>query len=135
GMYYASQPQGNTMITVADNALSGNWARNGGGVLCIACSPVLVRNLISDNASDQGGGVMCWGASSPTIDTTVIAFNDSGGGLVVSDDPANPAEADVKHCNVYGNTGGNYLNWPDQTGTNGNVSENPLLAGWRPRAV
>jgi hypothetical protein len=33
----------------------------------------------------------------------------------------------VTYCDFHGNSGGDYVNWPDQTGKNGNISQDPLF--------
>ncbi len=55
------------------------------------------------------------------MSNTVVASND-GSGIRVWD--GNPT---LSCCDVYGNLGGNYANIPDPTGTNGNISEDPLF--------
>ena len=46
----------------------------------------------------------------------------------VTEYPGHPSKPVVTYCDIYGNTGGNYVNWPDQTGKSGNISEDPLFA-------
>jgi hypothetical protein len=69
--------------------------------------------------------VECYDNSSPIIKNTIIALNTKGGGLRVYDPTS--SRPVVTYCDVYGNAGGNYVNWPNQTGKNGNISANPLF--------
>ena len=111
--------------TIQGNTISGNHARNGGGIGCYGySSPTIQRNTISGNSAVTGGGIGCDYYSSPTIVNSIIAFSTSGGG-VLADVGCDPS---VQYCDVYGNTGGNYVGMPDETGSNGNISMDPLLA-------
>jgi hypothetical protein len=57
---------------------------------------------------------------------SIAAFGAGGGGIAgyISGDAAT-----ITCCDVYGNAGGNYdgVIIPDQTGSNGNISEDPLF--------
>jgi hypothetical protein len=117
--------------TMTNNIISGNAATNGygGGVMCYDhASPALTNNTIVDNSANLGGGGVCAAhGSSPVLKNNIVAFNTQGGGLYVytAADPCDPA---VSYSDFYNNTGGNYVNWASQTGKNGNISKNPLLA-------
>lgn len=115
--------------TLVNNTITGNSAYRGGGICCWGASPTIANNTVSGNSATSGGGVFCGYDSSPTIRNTTIAFSSKGGGLYVDvavwpDHPCNPV---VTYCDFYGNTGGNYVSWPNQTGRNGNISKNPLF--------
>jgi parallel beta-helix repeat protein len=109
---------------IQSNTISDNEAWLCGGICCLDSSPTIESNTISDNTAESwGGGIYCQ-QSSPTICNCIIAFSGSGGGIrVASGSPS------VSYCDVYGNTGGNYVGMADQTGSNGNISEAPLFAG------
>ncbi|MEN6641876.1 MAG: NosD domain-containing protein [Armatimonadia bacterium] len=110
---------------LANNAISGNSAELGGGVFCYSSSPTLTNDTISGNLGRQaGGGVYCDEAS-PKIRNTIIALNTGGGGLFVAYEGSHPV---VTYCVVWGNKGCDYVNWPDQSGSNGNCSVDPLFA-------
>ena len=64
--------------------------------------------------------------ASPTIvNNTIVAFNSSG--------IAGAATAELRYNCVYGNTVYNYPGVTDPTGTNGNISVDPLFAGRQSR--
>ncbi|MHB8993862.1 MAG: Ig-like domain-containing protein [Armatimonadota bacterium] len=119
--------------TLTNNNISGNTATSpgfygggGGGMFCTHdASPILINNTVSNNS---GGGIYPENGSSPVIKNTIVAFNTGGGGLYVGDPFEGAPNPMVTYCNFYGNTGGDYVNWPDQTGTNGNISLDPLFA-------
>jgi parallel beta-helix repeat protein len=116
--YYESSP------TISGNTISGNSvAWNGGGIACWGGSPTISGNTISGNSAFHGGGICCY-ESSPTIVNSIIAFSGGGGGIY-ADSGTLPT---VVYCDVYGNTGGDYVNMADPTGTNGNISVDPLFA-------
>lgn len=144
--------------TIANNVIIGNSASSGGGIYSVSCSPTIVNNAIVGNAaSTEGGGICSYGASSMTIanDTitgnvapvgggifyspgltalsgitnTIVAFNSSGVYTAPVSGVVTPPA--VKSDCVYGNTEYNYSWSPDPTGTDGNISVDPKIAGWQ----
>ncbi|MEN6643929.1 MAG: Ig-like domain-containing protein [Armatimonadia bacterium] len=116
--------------TLTNILISGNHATNNGGGMFLthASSPVLVNATIAGNsATGYGGGILCENGSSPTLRNSIIALNTNGGGLYVGDTWEGAPAPVVTYCDLYGNTGGDYVNWPDKTGTNGNLSVDPLF--------
>jgi parallel beta-helix repeat protein len=119
--------------TLSNNIISGNTATSpgfygggGGGMFCTHdASPILINNTISNNS---GGGIYPENGSSPVLRNTIVAFNTGGGGLYVGDSWEGAPSPVVTYCDFYGNSAGNYVNWPDPTGTNGNISVDPLFA-------
>ncbi|MEN6641577.1 MAG: right-handed parallel beta-helix repeat-containing protein [Armatimonadia bacterium] len=113
-----------------NNTIADNAATYGGGVFCFNyASPLLTNNTISGNTATYGGGVSCVGSSGPIIENSIIAFSSNGGGLYVDVTlyPDNPCQPVITYSDVYGNVGGEYVNWPDQTGTNGNICLDPCF--------
>lgn len=141
---------------VRGNVIAANEASYGGGMIVGDCSPQISGNLIVNNtATEDGGGIEFYGADDPETDTLNLSGNTisgnnapigggiycvgdrlnmvncivtdqtSGGGIVASSDYA--LTATVRYCNVFDNNGGNYVNVPTQTGTNGNVSVDPCF--------
>lgn len=119
---------------IANNVITDNTAPFGGGICCESSSPMIVNNTIAANAacssfSDSsaaggyGGGIYCYSSSFPTVVNTVVAFNSSG---IWGGDGSM-----MRHNCVYGNTRYNYSGLADPTGTNGNISTDPGLAGWQ----
>ncbi len=72
----------------------------------------------------QGGGFAIFGGSL-ILEQTIVAAGGDGGGIYLDD----VAHSVAMTCNdVWSNNGGNYLGaLADQTGLNGNISEDPLF--------
>ncbi len=71
----------------------------------------------------HGGGIF-FGIGTGSISNSIVAYSLMGGGIYVD---ANRAGPSVTCCDVYENTGGDYVGMPDQTGVNNNISEDPLF--------
>ncbi len=110
--------------TIADNVLAGNRAADDGGALYLSyASPAIVNSTIAGNAAADDGGVVCIGlGSSPTIANTMIALNTSGVYRVgTSGAPV------LRYSCVYGNAAYDFANLADPTGTDGNISVDPMF--------
>ncbi|HSA29788.1 MAG TPA: right-handed parallel beta-helix repeat-containing protein [Phycisphaerae bacterium] len=106
--------------TIVNNTITGNSATSsGGGISCSSSSPTIANNTITGNSAPEGGGISCDSSSSPTIVNTIIAFNSSG----IYGYKSSPM---LRYNCVYGNAEYNYSG-DDPTGTNGNVSADPLF--------
>jgi parallel beta-helix repeat protein len=112
--------------TLTGNLIHSNTAaESGGGLYCsTGSSPAVTNNTIAGNSAASGGGLYCEGNSSPTVTNTILAFNLAGGGLVCGDATSAPV---VTYCDLFGNSGGDYVNIADQTGLNGNLCVDPLF--------
>ncbi len=103
--------------TITNNTIIGNSR----GIRCSGYSaPVIVNSTIVGNAD---GGIDCL-SSSPTITNTIVAFNASGIYAYL-------ATPTLRHNCVYANAAYDYSGITDPTGTNGNVSIDPRIAGWK----
>ncbi len=108
---------------ITNSAITGNSAFWGGGIFCGDSSPTITNNTITGNGADKGGGMYCYGSSSsPEIVNNIVAVNSSG----VYNRDGTPV---LRNNCVYGNTGYNYSGLTDPTGTDGNISVDPRLAG------
>ncbi len=111
-------------ITITNNAITGNTASGsygaGGGIYCSASSPAITNNTISENTATSAGGIYCYYHCSPATCNNIVAFNSSG---MYTDSTGAPA---MQHDDVYGNTAYNYSGMTNPTGTNGNISADPL---------
>jgi hypothetical protein len=149
----------NSALLIKNNIITGNWCIQGGAICCygavspiiegnlicnneqrvsgaidiLDCSPLVKNNTIVCNRASDGTSAICISGSSsyPTITNNIIAFDSSGasGGTAVSS--TTPASHIVFECNdVWGNFPQNYFGTlADQTGINGNISQDPLFCG------
>jgi hypothetical protein len=115
---------GATAAAIRHNVMALNAARaTGGGIGCYGGStPMVEGNTISGNRAGGGGGIYCASSSSLTVINSIVAFSARGRGV-----QSNGALS-MRFSNVYGNAGGNYAGMADPTGTDGNISEDPLFA-------
>ncbi len=107
-----------------------NRSRGDGGGVCFEESSVnMVNCTISHNSSHgHGGGVFVGDSSIPNLVSTIIAFSWNGEGIYGS-----PSAGGVllSCCDIYGNVDGDYGGTiTDQTGSNGNISEDPLFCNF-----
>jgi subtilisin family serine protease len=89
----------------------------------------VTNNTIVGNASPGGGGagVFVTGVT-PDIDNNIIAFNTGGAGS--ANGVALASAPGSFTCNdVFGNENADFSGMTDPTGTDGNISENPLFCG------
>lgn len=119
--------------TIVQNLICNNEQWVGGAVDISDCSPLVMNNTIVCNRSSDGTSAICISGSLsyPIINSNIIAFDSSsvaGGSAVSSTTPANQI---VFECNnVWGNYPANYFGTlTDQTGINGNISQDPLFCG------
>lgn len=116
-------------VDLTHSVLTDNVAQFYGGALSLQNTPsgsLLGNTMANNEGTFSGGGGLYMTGSSPAIENNLIAFNTGGtsfaNGMSLSSAPA------TLSCNdVFGNTGANYSGQPDPTGTNGNISEDPLF--------
>ncbi len=113
--------------TIANNTIKGNSATwYGGGLYVRDSSPIIANNTIAANsAGGDGGGLYVYlqhDVYSLAIVNTVLAFNSSGmyGHLV-------RGTVELRRNSIFGNDAYNFSGLPDPTGTDGNVSVDPLF--------
>lgn len=69
-----------------------------------------------------GAAIYSAGTATPDIEDCIVAFNGEGGGIYCAGDPCG---LQIECSDVFGNMDGDYIGIPDQTGQNGNISEDP----------
>lgn len=112
--------------TIANNTIIGNSAASdGGGLYLRDSSPTVANNTVTGNSAAFGGGLYLYRDSSPTIANTIVAFNSSGMYLQLDNDHG--AQATLRYNCVSGNTAYNYDGLIDPTGTDGNISADPMF--------
>jgi hypothetical protein len=118
---------------ITSNVIAANGANFGGGIHLWDTDtdhggiPVLTNNTVVAN---NGTGIT-WITTNPVIQNNLVAFNARG---FEQGDAQSPATA-FRNNSVYGNQlweeNSNYAGLSDQTGTNGNISTDPLLANYQ----
>ncbi len=115
-----------TYATIMNNMITGNRATDGGALYFDSYwSPTTIaNNTITGNSADVGGGLYLSSStpSTPTIVNTIVAFNSSG----VYRSSGTPM---LRYNCVFGNVEYDYSGLTNPTGTNGNISADPRLAG------
>ncbi len=102
----------------------GGAIMTGGGATPIISGCTILASLGSGNGAS---GIASTTSSSPVVENTIIAFNQ-GPGIYLGQAGAS---LEIYCSDVYGNEGGNYTGeLGDQTGLNGNISENPLFCDY-----
>ncbi len=125
-------------------------AYTGGGLRLNNSSPTLRDLIIRDNSTTGDGGGIYLRDSDATVSQAVVAGNQAagqGGGLfvnnstvelssaIVVDNTAsqgggirfNSGNVSLSRCDVFANSPNNYSGLSDPTGTDGNLSEDPVL--------
>lgn len=105
--------------TIAGNVITGNNTQ--GLLMCAGASPV-TNNTIANNAND--GVVLNFGGGTAVLSNNIIASNGQAGVTVWK---GTGSGVTFRYNCTYGNTGGNYTVVTDPTGTNGNISLDPLF--------
>ncbi|HEY3268459.1 MAG TPA: right-handed parallel beta-helix repeat-containing protein [Armatimonadota bacterium] len=104
------------MATISNCSISGF----GGSGISVSGSAVISNATIAANHGATGGISIAGGSA--TITNTIIAFNETGvvrsGGAVT-----------LRNCDVFGNAGDNYNGLADPTGSDGNLSSDPMFLG------
>jgi parallel beta-helix repeat protein len=108
-------------ILIAGNLITSGTSYPRRGIVCDGqTNPTIIGNTVAGNWS----GIQAWSLS-PVIRNNIVVNSTSGCGISCGSE-SNP----VIGCNnVWNNAGGNYEGLPDQTGSNGNICEDPLFCG------
>jgi len=114
---------------IANNLICHNSAEVGGGVILLN-GGLLINNTVVANGAPEVGNV--YAANVEGVETgkclvlnNIICSAPNGGGIYYLGEPG---EYDaITYNNIWNNAGGNYVEWSDQTGFNGNISQDPLF--------
>jgi hypothetical protein len=115
---------------IVNNVVAANGARSGGGIAVVDSRLGAARIKNNTVVGNSGSGIF-WANTSPTNDNNLVAFNTWG----FERSASFTNEAVLRFNNVFGNTvlgaKTDYHNTPDLTGTDGNISAEPMLANYR----
>ena len=112
--------QNSSSPSIYGNTIAGNAGRYGGGINVTGSTPTVFGNTIVHNTATLAGGGIQFGTSTSAFTNNLLAFNGSGFNFA-------GGTATFSHNDVYGNTAYNFQYITDPTGTNGNISADPLL--------
>jgi hypothetical protein len=122
---------------IINNVIAANGGKRGGGITVIDSNGGVPRIANNTLVANNGSGVF-WGSSAlegvvtrPVILNNIVAFNTWG----LEKAAGTPTNPNIEFNCVYGNTlqgkPGNYRGLEDLTGTQGNISVDPMLAHYR----
>jgi hypothetical protein len=113
---------------VTNSVFANNAAVFWGGALAYDTIPSgsVTGNTMTGNSGGAGGGGLYLANATPAVTHNISAFNTGaatyGNGMALQSAPSSLM------CNdVFGNENANYSGQPDPTGTDGNISEDPLF--------
>ncbi len=113
--------------TVENCLFLRNEAPSGGGGIAIGneSAPTIRNCTFIENRSDEGegGGIRCGWFSTPTLESVLITGSVNGGGISVYE----WGLPELICCDVWNNTGGDFIGFDDPTGSNGNISADPMF--------
>ena len=105
-----------SLALIENNLIIHNAAAGGGGIECTEGHLLLRNNTICDNMALEGSGVRAQNTHVVLVGD-IVAFNWPGGGARLHDGTA----PSVHFCNVWGNVGGDYVNFGPTSPDNLNV--------------
>ncbi|HEY3267491.1 MAG TPA: choice-of-anchor Q domain-containing protein, partial [Armatimonadota bacterium] len=113
-------------VAISNCIMIGNLADQGGalapGGSAAGADPVKLWNCtVVGNRSGQGGAISAGWTTTLALINCVLAHNDSG--IINS-----RGSVSLRNCDVYGNSAYNFSGLADPTGTNGNISADPMLS-------
>ncbi len=113
--------------TLALTNVASTWneaSNDGGGLLALGNSALTYINVtVGGDDASSGGGLYLADASDATVVNTIVYGAATGEGVLVDAG----AVFSGSYNDVFGNAGGEYAGITDPTGTNGNISADPLF--------
>ena len=124
GVYMEEGTYNLTGCTLLWNEATGTGV--GGAILAATGAYTISGCTIMGNlAASEGGGIFFSSQASGQLTNSIVAYSLMGGGIYL-DSPDRPLPLAVSCCDVFENTGGDYVGgMPDQTGMNDNISLEP----------
>jgi parallel beta-helix repeat protein len=115
-------------LTLTQNRITGNSAPSGGGIswVVVTAGSQLLNNAIADNSSAQGSGVKINGGTNLVTFVNNVVVASTGQTAILC---SGSSSTTFRNNDVYAPSGTTYGGTcVSQTGVNGNISANPLLA-------
>jgi parallel beta-helix repeat protein len=121
--------------TIVNNIITGNTTPgDGGGIYWLvpsgAVGPAVVNNTIASNSAGQGSAVFADGFDAQAKLVNNILTGSGGAAVLFCGNFNDPNPPQISFDDVWNSTGGPRYGGicPDSTGTNGNISGDPLFA-------
>ena len=114
-----------TNISIYKTIITGNEAKTGGGMHIVNhAGPIINGVTIADNFAHAGSGIYASIQATVYLDNSIVAFNTGTGGGIQCEPESN---AVIRYSDFYGNESQNFIATDDPTGSDGNISEDPLF--------
>jgi parallel beta-helix repeat protein len=129
GIFILRNPDSDVLIV--QNLITGNQAAYGGGLYLLGAGPLKVlNNTIADNdAATSGSGIYDFGPNGRTELTNNIIYAKPGQAGLFCDSFSSQNPPIIRFNNIFSSGGMAYGgDCPDMTGTNGNISADPMFA-------
>jgi len=112
---------------IINNVVAANGAYCGGGISVI--DSILGAATITNNTvvANNGSGIY-WSNTSPTISNNIVAFNTWGLEQVVTGITSSTIKSNDVYGNILKGENSDFKGVDDPTGTNGNISVDPMMA-------
>jgi hypothetical protein len=120
--------------TIVNNVINGNTAGDGGGIYWLvpsgAVGPAVVNNTIAANSAGRGTAVFADGFDVQAKLVNNVLTGSGTAAVLYCGDFNDPNPPQISFNDVWNSTGGPRYGGicPDATGTNGNISADPLFA-------
>ncbi len=115
---------------IDNNVVAANAAIACGGGIAIVNAETEPAPVVNNTVVANSGSGICWGMARPTLANNIVARNTWG----LEEDPGNPYAASISHNDVWGNIlhdrATDYHQLADRTGSDGNISVDPLLVAY-----
>jgi hypothetical protein len=126
-----------SQVTLHNNLIANNTAgTSGAGVRLRDVTATLTNNTIVGGQGEGADGIYAseeYGETTLTVTNNIITGQAYG--MRINDTMIDPVSATISYNNVWGNTTANYSGLTDPTGTNGNISLDPLFVSGHSRWV
>ena len=109
-----------------NSVLWNNVAGDDGAGIYVRLGTGTIENMVihDNDAPDEGAGLTVKEDAFISVINTIITNNGSGTGVYLFEEVSTLS---FSHSNIWGHDGGNFEGLADPTGSNGNISENPMF--------
>ena len=111
---------------LTNSVIWDNVANDDGAGVYVRLGTGIIENVVihGNNAPDEGAGIAAKEDAFISVINSIISENGSGTGVYLFEEVSTLS---FTHSNVWGHEGGNFEGVDDPTGSNGNISEDPMF--------